>query len=83
MSAAGRCGDPALCAGAALLLAAQLAGAGPIEVYREGPRYCPHDRSATAPVMSETEAIERARALLPAGYCDPGTFVSGCDVLAE
>ena len=83
MSTAGRRGHPTLCAGAAFLLATQLACAGPIEVYREGPRYCPHDRGASAPVISEAEAIERARALLPAGYCDSGTFVSGCDVLAE
>ncbi|MGE5170722.1 MAG: hypothetical protein ACM3JC_10170 [Rudaea sp.] len=69
--------------GLALCLAAQLAHAGPIEVYREGPRYCPHDRGTAAPVISEAEAVDRARALLPARYCGPSTFVSGCDVLAE
>jgi hypothetical protein len=69
--------------GLALCLVGQLAYAGPIEAYREGPRYCPRDRGAAAPVISETQAIERARALLPTGYCGPGTFVSGCDVQAE
>ena len=68
---------------AALGAAATLANAGPIEVYREGPRYCPRDRGPGNAELTESQAIERARTLLPDGYCGPTTFVSGCDVLAE
>ena len=66
-----------------LLAAAPLACAGPIEVYREGPRFCPRDRAFGAPPISEAQAIERARRLLPDDYCGPSTFVSGCDVIPE
>ena len=71
---------------AALALALALAGtaaAGPVEVYREGPRYCPRDRPASAPVLTQEEAIARARTLLPDAFCGPSWFVSGCDVLPE
>ena len=60
-----------------------LAHAGPVEVYREGPRYCPRDRAGDSAPISEAQAIERARKLLPDGYCGPSTFVSGCDVMPE
>jgi hypothetical protein len=60
-----------------------LAHAGPVEVYREGPRYCPRDRANDNPPISEAQAIERARKLLPDNYCGPSTFVSGCDVIPE
>ena len=63
--------------------AAQLAAAGPVEVYREGPRYCPHDRAPSAPVLTQAQAIERARTLLPADFCGPTTFVSGCEAVPE
>jgi hypothetical protein len=66
----------------ALALAAP-AAAGPVEVYREGPRYCPRDRPADAPVLTQDEAIARARTLLPDRFCGPSWFVSGCDVLPE
>jgi hypothetical protein len=66
-----------------LLAAAPLAWAGPVEVYREGPRYCPRDRAPDAGPVSEAQAIERARTLLPDDYCGPSTFVSGCDVVPE
>ena len=36
-----------------------------------------------AAALTEAQAIERARTLLPDGYCGPTTFVSGCDVIAE
>jgi hypothetical protein len=65
------------------LLDTALAHAGPVEVYREGPRFCPHDRPAGAPVITEAQAVERARALLPAGFCGPGAVVAGCDVETE
>ena len=57
--------------------------AGPVEVYREGARYCPHDRASDAAPISEAQAIERARGLLPDEYCGPTAFVSGCDVVPE
>ena len=57
--------------------------AGPVEVYREGPRYCPKDRSAGAAPISQEQAIARARTLLPDGFCGPSYFVSGCDVIPE
>ena len=58
-------------------------GAGPVEVYREGPRYCPRDRPDDAPVLAEAEAVARARALLPTDACAPSRFVDGCDALPE
>ena len=60
-----------------------VAHAGPVEVYREGPRYCPRDRANDSTPISEAQAIERARKLLPDNYCGPSTFVSGCDVIPE
>lgn len=66
-----------------LLLAAPLAAAGPVEEYREGPRLCPRDRAATAARLTEAQAVERARAMLPAAFCGPSWHVSGCDVQTE
>jgi len=66
-----------------LLACANPAAAGPVEVYREGPRFCPRDRPAAAPAHDEQQTIARARALLPEDFCGPTTFVSGCDVLTE
>jgi hypothetical protein len=70
---------------AGLLLAAQVApiAAGPVEVYREGPAYCPRDRAPGASPITEREAIERARSLLPRDFCGPTLFVSGCDFEPE
>ena len=67
----------------ALVLQATVAAAGPVEVYRSGPRFCPRDRDLQGPVLTEAQAIERARSLLPADFCGPTTFVSGCDVIPE
>lgn len=70
-------------AGAATLLAFALPlAAGPVEVFREG-AFCPRDRAADAPMLSEADAIARARALLPGDFCAPSRFVSGCDALPE
>lgn len=66
-----------------LALASALTLAGPVEVYREGPRFCPRDRGSNGAVLNEFQAVERARALLPAEFCGPTTFVSGCDVVPE
>jgi hypothetical protein len=56
---------------------ALVAHAGPVESYREGPQFCPHDRPPTAAALSEPEVDARAIALLP-GFCGPSYFVSGC-----
>ena len=69
------------------MLAATAAGAqaGPVEVYREGARYCPHESAGSgdrAP-LTRQQAVERAQKLLPDDYCGPSQFVSGCDVLTE
>jgi hypothetical protein len=45
--------------------------AGPVESYRTGPEYCPHDRAPSAAPLTEKEAIERARTLLPPDFCGP------------
>ena len=41
------------------------------------PTYCPHDRCDGAPTLTEAQAIERARALLPREFCGPDAFVTG------
>jgi hypothetical protein len=72
--------------GRALCLAAGLAGiahAGPVEVLREGPRFCPADRPRNAARITQAQAIARARTMLPADFCGPTTFVSGCDYEPE
>ena len=68
---------------ALVALAATLAHAGPVEVYREGPELCPRNVPKTAPVLTEAQAIERSRTMLPAGFCGPGVFVTGCDAEPE
>ena len=60
-----------------------IAIAGPVEIYRTGPEFCPHDRAPSAPALSEQQAIERARTLLPRDFCGPNLFVSGCDADSE
>ena len=53
--------------------------AGPVETYRDGPRYCPHDRPPNAAAISAQQAIERAHELLPDHFCGPSVYVSGCE----
>ena len=65
------------------LACANPALAGPVEVYREGPKFCPRDRPPSAAILDEPQTIARARALLPEDFCGPTNFVSGCDVLTE
>jgi hypothetical protein len=59
------------------------AAAGPIFAYRDGPQYCPRDRAPDAPPIDGPAAMQRALALLPAGFCGPSAGVDGCDVDAE
>jgi hypothetical protein len=70
-------------AGWILLVVPLAAFAGPVETYREGARYCPHDRPPSAARISPQQAIERARSLLPEGFCGPDGYVSGCDFQPE
>ena len=60
------------------LAAATAALGGPVLVYREG-SYCPNDRPRDAPKITAAQAIERARLLLPPGFCGPNWYVSGCE----
>jgi len=68
---------------ASIVATAPAAQAGPVEVYREGPRYCPRDRAPGARVLAEAEALAHARTLLPDGFCGPDRRVDGCDADAE
>jgi hypothetical protein len=68
---------------ALVAFATMQAHAGPVEVYREGPESCPRNIPATAAVLTQAQAIERSRTMLPAGFCSPGTFVTGCDAEPE
>jgi hypothetical protein len=52
--------------------------AGPVDVYLYGPKYCPQDVPKGAPRITEAEAIERTRKMLPDDFCGPSYFVSGC-----
>jgi hypothetical protein len=54
------------------------AQAGPVDVYLDGPQLCPRDQPRTAPRITETQAIARTRTMLPASFCGPTAFVSGC-----
>ena len=67
----------------AVAIGATLVHAGPVEVYREGPELCPRDVPKTAPVLTEAQAIARARTMLPGDFCGPSVFVSGCDADPE
>ncbi|HEX6138698.1 MAG TPA: hypothetical protein VF059_13675 [Casimicrobiaceae bacterium] len=86
MSARGEAtGKPRCSVAAAIVLAtaAATAAAGPVDVYREGPRFCPRDRPADGAPLTEGQAIERAHSLLPDDFCGPTALVSGCDVVPE
>jgi len=59
------------------------ARAGPVDVYLDGPQFCPHDRPLTMSRISEAQAIARTRTMLPKYYCGPTVFVTGCTSAAE
>ncbi len=61
---------------------ATVALAGPVERYRTGAEFCPRDRVASAPRLTEKEIDARAIALLP-DLCKPSTFVTACDAEPE
>lgn len=62
----------------ALVCVAAGAAAGPVDLYLTGPKFCPQDRPRNAPRISEVQAIERTKAMLPDDFCGPSLFVSGC-----
>jgi hypothetical protein len=70
--------------GIALALAwfAGCATAGPVDSYREGPQFCPRDRAASAPVLTQPQIEARAIELVP-GFCGPSFFVAGCEAEPE
>lgn len=66
---------------AAVAVAGFVAGAacaGPVDVYLHGPQLCPGDVPKSAPRITEAQAIARTRTMLPAGFCGPTAFVTGC-----
>jgi hypothetical protein len=71
-----------LACGALLAFVAGIAHGGPVDRYRTGDTFCPHDRAATAPVMAEKDVGPRAIALLP-DLCKSSSFVTGCDTQPE
>ena len=68
---------------ASIVATAPALQAGPVEIYREGPRFCPRDRGPASPAIGEADAIARGRALLPDGFCGPDPRIDGCDADAE
>jgi hypothetical protein len=68
---------------AVMALSAGAALAGPVEVYRTGPEFCPQDRPPDAQRITPAEAIARAQQLLPRDFCGPSRFVSGCSFDVE
>ena len=72
----------ALCArgivGAAAAGLAFGAWAGPVDLYLDGPQFCPRDVPVTAPRIGEAQAIARTKAMLQRDFCGPTAFVSGC-----
>ena len=52
--------------------------AGPVDLYLYGPKFCPQDVPRSAPRITEAQAIERTKKMLPDDFCGPSFFVSGC-----
>jgi hypothetical protein len=63
---------------AVVLLGTPAARSGPVLVYRDG-AFCPHDRDAAGPKLSASQAIERAKTLLPKDFCGPTWYIDGCE----
>ena len=67
----------------ALALAATTALAGPVEVYRDGDRYCPRPLPPTSPRIDAGGAERIALKLVPDGFCGPSASIAGCDTVTE
>ena len=57
--------------------------AGPVEVYLEGPRFCPQDRALTRRASPRARRSERANALLPKDFCGPTGASTAATSIAE
>jgi len=72
-----------------LLVALALSGAspvalsGPVEVYREGERYCPRKLPPTAPRIDAAQAGRIALKLVPDHFCGPTDAIGGCDLVTD
>lgn len=60
------------------LFGAAAANAGPVDLYLHGPKFCPHDRPPASPRITKAQAVALTQAMLPADFCGPTVFVSGC-----
>lgn len=67
----------------AVLSWSAMASAGPVEVYREGDRYCPKSTPASAPRIDVAGAERIALRLMPDGFCGPTASIAGCDTVTE
>ena len=56
---------------------------GPVEVYREGERYCPRTLPPTAPRIDAAQAGRIALKLVPDQFCGPTDEIGGCDLVTE
>ena len=65
------------------LLVASPALSGPVEVYREGDRYCPRNLPPTAPRIDGARAERIALGLVPDAFCGPSSSIGGCDLVTE
>ena len=70
-----------------LLLVSSLASvgtlAGPVEIYRDGDRYCPRSLPAGSPRIDAAGAERIALKLVPDGFCGPSPSIAGCDAVTE
>jgi hypothetical protein len=65
------------------LLVASPALSGPVEVYREGERWCPRAQPPTAPRITAAQAERIAVKLVPDDFCGPSSSIGGCDLVTE
>ncbi len=55
----------------------------PVEIYREGDRYCPRKAPPGSPRIDRKTAERIALELMPDGFCGPTSSIGGCDVETE
>ena len=59
------------------------AASAPVEIYREGDRYCPRKAPPGSPRIDRKTAERIALELMPDGFCGPASAIGGCDVETE
>lgn len=57
--------------------------AAPVEIYRDGDRYCPRKAPPGSPRIDRNTAERIALELMPDGFCGPASSIAGCDVETE